>query len=158
MKVGGHGLRDHIRLLAPSFTVVGAVWLLRLILSAADSPPSVTRMASVTVADSAAVLLAVILIHARRYGSYPNVVVASLLLNVWAELLIIAAIVFSVLTKIENIYTAPEYSVPGNDPYHLRHIYGHLTYGIGTGTLVGAAAGCLLLWLLRTLVPSKKTE
>ena len=85
-------------------------------------------------------------------------VVASLLLNIWAQLLIVAAIVFAVITKTENIYTHPEFSMPHDDPLHLRHIYGHLTFVIGAETLFGAAVGCLLLWLLRTLVPMQEDD
>jgi hypothetical protein len=69
--------------------------------------------------------------------------------------LIISAIAFAVLANIPNIYSAPEHSVAGYDPYHINHMYGQLTFGIGTGTLVGAAMGCLLLFLLRRMVPSR---
>jgi len=96
--------------------------------------------------------------HERRFGSYPNVVLASFLLNAWAELLIAGAITFSVVTGIENIYTAPEFSIPRHDPSHVKHILAHLTFGIGFGTLVGAAEGCLLLWLLRKLTPKDREQ
>jgi hypothetical protein len=98
-------------------------------------------------------MLAVLLIHVRRFGGYTNVVLAGLLVNLWAECLIILAILFSDLTGTENAFTLPEYSLRGDDPYHLRHIYGHLTFGVGLGTLSGAAVGSLLLWLLRRLMP-----
>lgn len=153
MKVGGHSFQDHLRLLSPLFGLVTAVWVLRLVLAAAGAPKGVTSFFSLTAATPISVLLAVLLIHMRRFGSYPNVVLAGILLNTWAELLIIAAIVFSVLTGTENIFTAPEYSFPEDNVYHLRHIYGHLTFGIGVSSLLGAGVGCLLLWLLRKMVP-----
>ncbi len=158
MRIGKHGVRDHIRLLFPLFGLIAGVWVLRMILAAAHSPAWITHITSVTTASSAALLLAVLLIHARRFGGYTSVVVAALLLSVWTEILIVAAIIFSTQTGIQNIYTAPEYSIPGDDPAHLRHIYGHLTYGIGTGTLVGAASGCLLLLLLRALLPNQSPD
>lgn len=153
MKIGGHGLREHIRLMAPLFVFVAAIWLLRLILAAAQSPMWLVTMVSVTTATAAAILLAVVQIHLRNFGGYPNVVVASFLLNIWAQILIIGAIAFAVLTGTVNVYTLPRFSVPGYDPLHLNHMYGQLTFGVGTGTLAGAAGGCLLLWLLRRLVP-----
>ncbi len=155
MKVGGHRVREHIRLLAPLFGLIAAVFLLRLIMAAANTPLWITRMVSVTTATSLAVLLAALLIHARNFGSYSNIVVASLLLNIWSEGLIIAAILFSSISGIPNIYTAREFGIPGDDAFHWHHMYGHLTFGIGTGTLAGAGVGCLLLWLLRTLLPLK---
>lgn len=155
MKVCGYGFRDHCRLLAPLFGLLAAVWVLRMILAAEGSPAWQVRLASVTATAPVAVLLATFLIHFRRFGSYPNIIVASLLLNAWAQFLIIGAILFSILTGLENIYTAPEFSMAGDDPLHLRHIYGHLTFGIALGTLSGAAEGSLLLWLLRKLLPPR---
>ena len=155
MKICGHGFRDHINLLSPLFGIIAAVWILRLVLDTAGAPHMLISAFSVSVASTLAILLAVLLIHFRRFGSFPNVVVAVILLVVWSQLLVILAIVFSVLTRKENIFTAAEFSMPGDDPHHIRHIVGHLTFGIGLASLFGAAVGCLLLWLLRLLLPSR---
>lgn len=154
MKVCGHGLRDHVRLLMPLFGLIAFVWALRWALDAAGAPSGVVRAISVTGATSLAILIAVWLIHTRGFGSYPNVVIASLLLVVFEQALIIGAIAFSVITKTENIFTKPEYSTP-NDPNHVRHILGQLTFGVGAGMLLGTATGCLMLWLLKKLVPPR---
>jgi len=140
--------------LAPLFGLITLVWALRWALDAAGVSPSLVRALSVTGATSLAVLIAVWLIHTRGFGSYPNVVVASLLLVVYEQLLIIGAIVFAVLTKIGNVFTQSEFSRP-NDPDHVKHIIGQLTFGIGAGTLLGTATGCLMLWLLNRLVPTR---
>ncbi len=153
MRVGGHRMREHIRLLWPLLAFLAVVWLLRLTLNAAGLPLKLSRLFSVTTAGAVAVLLAVIRIHSRGLGGYTNVVVASLLLNAWGQLLIVAAIVFSVMTGTENVYTLPEFSGDGDDPLHLRHILGHLTFMTGLGTLMGAGVGCLMLLLLRMIVP-----
>jgi hypothetical protein len=153
MNVGGRRIREHFRFLRPLFAFITVVWLVRLALGAAEAPVWLLSVFSVTAAVPTAVFLAVLLIHVRNFGSYPNVVVASLLLNSWGQLLVIAAVVFSVITNTTNVFTWSEFSMPGDDPLHLRHIYGHLTFGIGLGTLFGAGMGCLLLWLLRTIVP-----
>ena len=157
MKVCGRSLRDHIRLLAPLFGFITVVWALRLGLEAAEVSHGIVRIFSLTAATSLAILIAVWLIHTKRFGSYPNVVVASLLLVVFEQFLIITAICFAALTKTENVFTRPEYSPP-DDPYHVKHILGQLTFGIGAGMLFGAATGCLMLWLLRTLVPARAPD
>ena len=157
MNICGRGLRDHIRLLAPLFGLITIVWALRWGLDAAGFSHGLVRAFSVTVVTSLAILIAVWLIHRRGFGSYPNVVIASLLLVVFEQVLIVAAIAFSVVSKIENVFTKPEYSMP-DDPYHVRHILGQLTFGIGAGMLFGAATGCLMLWLLRTLVPTSTRD
>jgi MFS family permease len=152
MKTGSHGLRDHIRLLTPLFGLIAAVWLLRLVLDKAGSPPTLVRMVSVTVASAASILLAVLVIHFKAFGSYASVALAAFLLELWSQLLICAAIAFSAITGTANIYTATRYS------FHSRpvaHIVGHLTGSLGSGTLLGAAMGCLLLWMLRRIVPER---
>jgi uncharacterized Tic20 family protein len=84
-------------------------------------------------------------------------VAAAFLLEFWQQLLICGAIAFSALTGTANIYTAPEYSAHSGP---VAHIFGHLTAVLGFGTLFGAAMGCLLLWMLRRIVPvaTGKTE
>jgi hypothetical protein len=151
MRICGYRIRDHIRLLAPLFGFVAAVWLIRIILGMLGL--ELVRVFSVTGAYAMAILLAAVLIHSRGFGSYPNVVASSVLLVVWGQLLIVLAIVFAVLTGTNNIFTAPQYSFPPDDSHHLKHIWGQLTYGVGAGILFGAAMGCLLLWILRMLVP-----
>ena len=158
MNVCGRSVRDHIRMLAPLFGLIAIVWALRWGLDEAGFSHGLVRAFSVTGATSLAILIAVWLIHRRGFGSYPNVVVASLLLVVFSQLIIVVAIVYSVITKTENVFTEPEFSIVGDDPYHARHIIGHLTFGIGAGMLFGAATGCLMLWLLRTLVPTRARQ
>ena len=158
MNICGRGLRDHIRLLAPLFGLITLVWALRWGLDAAGVSHGMVRVFSVTVATSLAILISVWLIHTQKFGSYPNVVVASLLLVIYEQVVIVIAIVYSVISKTENVFTEPEFSIAAEDPYHLRHIVGHLTFGIGAGMLFGAATGCLMLWLLRTLVPARARE
>ena len=43
MKISGHGLRDHFRLLMPSFGLITAVFVLRLVLHAAGAPSGLVR-------------------------------------------------------------------------------------------------------------------
>jgi hypothetical protein len=155
MNIGGYGLRDHIRLLGPLFGLIAAVWLLRWVLDAVGTPRWLVLVVSVTAITSLSILAAAGLMHFRRFGSYLNVVVASFLLVTWGQLLIILAIILAAATGVENIFTAPEFS---NDQSHLGNILAHLTFGIGAGTLFGAATGCLLLWLLRMLVPARPSQ
>ena len=152
MKIGEHGLGDHVRLLAPLFAFIAAVWALRLVLFAAGAPMGVVRVSSVTVAGAISVLFAALLIHVRRFGSYTSVVLAVFLLECCQQILIVAAITFTALTNIQNVYSAPEYSFGGG---YLRHILGHLIGGVVFGTLLGSAMGSLVLWMLRRFTPKE---
>lgn len=155
MKIGGHGLSDHLRLLAPLFGFIAAVWALRMVLDMAAAPHGVVRFFSVSVAGALAVLIATLLVHFRRFGSYANIVASSFLLIFWEQVLVVLAIAFSSLTGTTNVYSAPHYSM-GMSP--ARHIIGHLTFGFGIGGLFGAGMGCLLFWMLRRLVPLKASQ
>lgn len=154
MNFCGRGLRDHIRLLAPLFALIALVWALRWLLDATGFSHSLVRVLSVTGATSLAILIAVWLIHTRGFGSYPNVVLATLLLVAYEQVLIVLAIAFAVVTGIGNVFTRREYSNT-DDPQHVRHMIGQLTFGVGAGLLFGAATGFLMLWLLRKLVPAR---
>ena len=150
MKIGEHSLRDHLRLLTPFFGLITAVWVLRLVMGLAHTPVELTRLVSVNVAGAVAVLGAAFLIHFKRFGSYANVVAAAFLLVVYGQVLIALSVAFSALTGIATIYTAPEF---GGRMSHATHILGHLTLGVGTNLILGAADGSLILWLLRLFVP-----
>ncbi len=150
MKIGDHGLRDHLRLLAPMFGLIAAVWALRWIADLASAPHGLVRGLSVSVAGAVAVLVAVVLIHFKRFGGYTSVVVSTFLLILWEQVLIVLAILIAIATSTENIYTVPEF---GFGETHLHHIAGHMTYGLGFEGIFGAAMGCGLLWVLRRFVP-----
>ena len=139
-----------LRLLAPLFGLLTGVWALRWILHLAGAPSMLVHLCSVTVASALAILLAALLIHTRGVGSYRNVIGAAFFLTLWGQALVALAIGLAALTHHPNIYTAGEYT-GGLDP--LRHVLGHLTFGVGTGTLLGAAMGSLLLWMLRRQWP-----
>lgn len=152
MRVGGRSFEDHLRILGPLFGLIAAVWALRLVLAAAGAPPAVIRACSVTVAVPLSVLLTVLIFHHRGFGAYANVAFAALLLSCWAELLIAAALTFSAITGVAEVYSAPEFS---GGLTLVQQIIGHLTFGIGVYTLFGIGMGCLLLWLLRHIVPAR---
>ena len=153
MRIGGHGLREHLQLLAPLFGFIAAVWALRIVLYAAGAAPFsiALRVVSVTVAGMAAILVAVIMIHHRRFGGYANVVAAVFLLTCWEEFLMAAAIAFTAVTGVITVYRAPQFSF-GASPW--LHVAGHLTIGIGADTILGAAVGCAVFWMLRKADPA----
>ena len=148
MKVSGRSFQDHLRLLIPFWGLVTGVWLCRLMLSLVGAPPWLIRSFSVILAAAVSVLLIAFLIHRRRFGGYSNVVFATFLLMVWVQILTIVRILLLALDWVE-----PPAEVIRH-PHHCLHIVAHLTFGLGFVTLMGSAMGCLLLFLLRLLVPN----
>lgn len=148
MKIGKHGLTDHLRLLGPLFGFIAAIWALRIVVFAAGATRDSVelRLISVTVAGGLSVLLAALMIHRRNFGGYTSVVAAVFLLSCCEQILISAAIIFTALTGIPNVYAAPDFAfVPG--VWH--HAAGHLTIGIGSSAIFGSVMGCILFWMLR---------
>lgn len=155
MRVSGRTLRDHLQLLTPLFGVIGAVWAMRFFLGEIGAPLWLVEVFSVGVFVPICVILAALLIHLKRFGGYPNVVFASFLLVLWGQILIVAAILLTMLFGVENIYTAPQFSIPG-DAGHMRHLVGHLTMGVGLETLIGSLMGCVILFMLRRTKPGRR--
>jgi len=151
MKLHGRTFQDHLRLLWPLFGFIAAVWVLRMVVGFAGVPKWVLHWVSVTIATTVAVFLAVLLIYARRFGGYVNVVFSVFLLAVWEQLLLSVAVGFAAMTGTHNIYSAPEYSPLGTP---LQHVFGHLTFGIGFVTLFGSAVACALYFLLSRIGPA----
>src|SRR5438445_315332 len=83
--------------------LMAAVWVLRMVADYAGAPHWVVRVVSVTVAGSISILIAVILMHVRKFGGYANVAAAAFVLALWEQLLISAAIAFTALTGRESI-------------------------------------------------------
>jgi hypothetical protein len=154
MKIGGHGIREHLRLFAPLFALIAAVWALRMVADYGGASMRIVRLASVTVAGSISILLAVILVHVRKFGGYANVAAVAFMLALWEQLLISSAVAFTALTGLQTIYAAPEFSgPPGRHLGPWQHIFGQFTFVLGFQTLGGAVMGCLILWILRVLFP-----
>ena len=156
MTISGRSLGEHIRLLTPLFGLIAAVWVLRWSLFHLGLPLSLVRYLSITVIVPVCILLAAVLIHVKRFGGYSNVVLSAVLLVMWSQALIVAAILLAVLTGIDNVYTLPEFSGLDPDPNHVRHIRGQVTFGIGFESLFGALIGCLFLFMLRRIAPNRK--
>ncbi|HTS68097.1 MAG TPA: hypothetical protein VMO17_03865 [Terriglobia bacterium] len=151
MIIHGRSFREHVQLLWPLFAFIAAVWVLRMVLGFAGVPRWVLHWVSVTLATTVGVFLAVLLIYARHFGSYANVVFSVFLLAVWEQLLLSGAIAFAVVTGTHNIYSSPEFAPLGTP---LQHIVGHLTFGIGFVTLFGSAVGCGLYFLVSRIMPA----
>jgi len=150
MKIGEHSLSDHLQLLTPLFGLITAVWSLRMVLQLAGAPMQLVRVFSVGLAGSVSVLVVTFLIHFKRFGSYANVVAAAFALVGYAQLLIALAIAFAAITHTHNVFVAAEFSFRMT---FTQHIASHLTVILVFQSLMAAGMACLLLLMLRWLVP-----
>lgn len=155
MNISNRSITEHIRLLTPFFGIIAAIFVLRLLVGFMNPPGWVLSLISLSLIVPVTIVLMAIMIHSRRFGGYPSVVFSTFLLVAWSQIIIVLAIIFSLMTGMENIYTAPEFSIQGEDPYFSRHIFGHLTFGIGLETIFGSILGSLVLYMLRRTSPRK---
>lgn len=156
MNIEGHSLREYLRLTSPAFGLILAVWLLRLVLAAADVPINIVRLFSVSVASAVAMVMAVLLLHLHRAGGYLSAFACSYVLGIWAQLLLVCAIVFSIITGIPTIYCAPEFTPPSWSQWH--HVLSHIFFGVVVGAVFSLILSSLLLWMFRRLIPVKPTQ
>jgi hypothetical protein len=110
MKIGGHPLRQHLRILSPLFVLLAGVWVLRWIIGCINTPGWLLQVVSLTFFAPVAVLLAVLMLHVRRFGGYASVVACSLLLNAWTETLIVLAIMFRSLRAFRHLHGTDVFS------------------------------------------------
>ena len=110
---------------------------------------------SITGATPVCILIAVLLIHLKRSGGYGLVALASLLLAGAGQLLVVLAIGFAMVTGLENVYTAAEFSPPHMSQY--MHLCSHL-FGIILFALLGMIMGSFFLLLLRVLMPGRSAS
>lgn len=151
MKIEGHTLREYLRLTSPAFGLVLAVWLLRLVLAAAGVPINIVRLFSVSVASAVAMVMAVLLLHLHRSGGYLSAFVCSYILEIWTQLLVVAAIAFTILTGISNIFSEPEFTPRSGNQVH--HILSHLFFGVVVGAVFSVIISSTMLWIFRRLIP-----
>ncbi|HSR68435.1 MAG TPA: hypothetical protein VLU25_10870 [Acidobacteriota bacterium] len=158
MRINAKTFTQHVRLAGPYLGILTLVWLLRMLAYAAGLPLNWVEVISLSVAVEVCTVLAVVQIHVSEWGSYSNIVVVAFLLNAWSQLQIALAIIFTMVTGVGTVYTHPSYTIPPGGGEHWTHLYGQLTFVLGFGTIFALASGCLLLFLLRLLLPNAPAE
>ena len=123
--------------------VIFVVWLVRLVLSLAGTPNATAKWISVTALVGIGVLYYSVRVHTSGFGSYKQLLVISVLLNLAAQVVIIFGIVLAIVTGTPNIYSAPEYAF-GSDGATWSHAAAHL--------FIGTTAGSLGPWIIGSLV------
>ena len=152
MKIFGRPLSDYFAFAKLFLILIPVVGIARLALSLGGEPNSTVKWISVTALLWIAVLYYSVRVHTSGFGSYKQLLVVFVLLNLVAQLVIISGIVLAIVTGTGNIYSAPEYAFGGNGATWL-HVAAHLFVGTIAGSLVPWAVGSLVLFVTRKLSP-----
>jgi hypothetical protein len=127
-------------------------FLVRLALSLAGTPNSVAKWISVTVVLLAGVVYYGVAVYTSGFGSYKQLYPLVLFQSLLGEGLVALAIVLAILTRTDNIYTAPEYS-GGGDGKNWLHVLAHLVIAAVVLPLVSWGVSSLVLLVTKKVAP-----
>jgi len=152
MKIFGKRLSDYVAFSKLFLVLIPLVGIARLALSLGGEPNSTVKWVSVTALLWIAVIHYSVRVHTSGFGSYKQLLVIFVLLNLAAQAVIISGIILAIVTGSGNIYSAPEYAFGGDGATWL-HVAAHLFVGTIVGSLVPWLFGSLILLLTRKLSP-----
>jgi hypothetical protein len=124
------------------------VGLARLALSLAGAPNSTVRWLSMTIALLVGVVYAGIKAPRAGFG-YRHLLPVVFLQAALVNGITIIGILIAVATGQDNIFTAPEFSPPGDEGRGAFHVFGHVVFGTGIGSLISWALSSLVMWFTK---------
>jgi len=152
----GKSLSEYVRFQRWFLVLIVVVFAIRLIASLAGLPIEQTRWLSVNALLLAGLVYFPLAVHRRGFGGYKQLFGLLLVQNFLAQFLIALAVVLGIVTGVDNIFTAPEYS-GGADGKTWLHAGAHLVGWI-PAALIGWLIGSLILLVARKLQPRARVE
>jgi hypothetical protein len=132
--------------------LIVVAFLVRLGLSLAGAPNTVARWVSVTVVLLAGLVYYGVAVHTRGFGSYKQLLPLALFQSLLGEGLVALAVALAILTRTDNIFTAPEYS-GGGDGKNWVHVLAHLVIAAVILPLVGWGLSSLVMLVTKKVAP-----
>lgn len=132
--------------------LIVVVFALRLGLSMAGEPFTLTRWVSINIVLLIGLIYFSITVHTKRFGSYKQLFGLLLTQNALAHILIACGIVLGIVTGTTNAYTVPEVSGGGNGATWF-HAGLHLIAGVLV-TIVAWLVGSAILFATKKLKPA----
>lgn len=157
MKIFGKTLSEYVAFEWWILALIAAVGICRLALSLAGLPNSEVKWLSVTVTALLGMVYCAVMVHISGFGSYKHLLPLIVLQGIVANVIVTGGILLAMATRIDNIYSAPEYS-GGVDGKTWMHAGAHIVLGFIIGPLVSwvVAAGIMFIVkkISRTAVPA----
>ena len=113
MTIFGKPLSQYVEFCKPFLVLVPVAGIIRLALSLGGVQNSTAKWISVTALVGIGVLYYSVRVHSSGFGSYKQLLLISVLLNLAAQVVIIFGIVLAIVTGTPNIYSSPEYAFCG---------------------------------------------
>src|SRR4030095_14070297 len=110
MTIFGKPLSEYAAFCGIFLILVPLTGIVRLVLSLNGTPNDTVRWISMTAVMWIAVIYCAVRVHTTRFGSYRNLLVLYVLLNLTTQAVSILGIVIAMVSGTPNIFSAPEYS------------------------------------------------
>ena len=155
MMIFGKPLGEYVSFAKIFLILIPLVGLLRLGLSLEGMPNSTVQWFSMTVFGLLGMVYFAIRVHTTGFGSYKQLLVIVALQNLLAQVVAIVGILIAIITGVGNIFSAPEFSFGGVNPW--IHLVLHVFVGTTLGTLFPWGVGSLIMAITRKVSPAPQT-
>ena len=152
MKIFGKSFSEYVRFEKVILWLIVVVGIGRLALSLAGVPNSVARWLSITAVIVIGAVYCAIKVHTSGFGSYKHLLPLLLIQDALAELIVAGGIVLAILTRKDNIFSAPEFS-GGTDGKNWTHVGAHVLVGFVVAPLVFWIIGSLVMFVTKKITP-----
>jgi hypothetical protein len=152
MTIFGKPLGEYVGFAKVFLILIPLVGLLRLGLSIEGMPNSTVRWFSMTALGFIGMAYYAVRVHTTGFGSYKQLLVIVALQNLMAQMVAIVGILLAIVTGVGNIFSAPEFSFGGVNPW--VHLAMHVFVGTIAGSLFPWAIGSLILAVTRKVSPA----
>ena len=148
MTIFGKPLPEYVSFCKVFLILLPLVGIIRLSLSLSGTPNGTARWFSMTALAWIALVYYSIRVHTTGFGSYKQLLVICVLLNLSMQIISIAGIVLAILSNTNNIFSSPEFAFGGDGKTWL-HAGAHVVVGIPLGSLIPWLVGSLILTVAR---------
>jgi len=161
MTIFGKPLSEYFSFAKVALLLVAIVGIVRLGMSLAGVDNAMVKWLSISVAAWLALIYFAVRVHTASFGSYKELLALIVITNMVAQGIVIIGIVIAIVTKHDNIFSAPEYSpnfsgAPASavDGKTWFHAGAHLIFGVIVGSLIAWAVGSLILFITKRVANS----
>lgn len=154
MRVFGKRVPEYAAFCKAFLTAIVIVGIARLALSLGGAPNSTAKWLSINVVASIGALYYAVRVHTSGFGSYKQLLPIYFLQSVAAQAVIVPGIILAIVTRHDNIFSAPEYSF-GGDGKTWSHVAAHLLLGTTFAPLMSWLVGCAIMFVTKRVADRK---
>jgi len=155
MRMFGKSLSEYIEFQKVILGLIIVVGVVRLALSLAGVSVGIAQWFSITGALVFGAVYYGIRVPTRGFGGYKHLLPLSVIQNLLAQVIVIAAIALAIFTGTDNIYSIPEYS-GGSDGKNWGHVAGHVFIAGIVLSLAGWLISAGVMFVTKKVAPGTR--